>query len=615
MALRTLTRKAAALGAAVLTSMFLLAGAFATPPAAQAASNAPATESGSTLRVAMDGSGVDTLNPFLSYFNGALDIFGAIYPTLTTIGTDGKPAPYLAKSWSLSADHLTWTFQIQSGIKWSDGVPLTAADIAWTFNLIMTNPAAGTANGTLVANFASVTAPTPTTLVVKTKTPQANLLYVSTPVYAIPIVPEHIWSKHVADLQNYKNTDFPIVGYGPWVLTDYTTGQYAKFDADKGFLLGAPKFDHLIEIEYSNTDAAVAALKAGQLDYVSGLEPVQFKAVKASKNVQGAQAAGIGWYAMELNPGAKTRSGKAIGTGNPALADPTVRRAISLATDRQTLVDKVIDGEGQIGAGYLAPAFSQWFWTPPAGQAQNYDPAAANKLLDQAGYTKGGNGIRVDPKTGKPLDLRLGIHSTDPIDAAISTYLVGWLKAIGIQVTIQPMSMTALNSDLGKGDWDMLMDGWTTSPDPTYMLGIQTCATLPLNDGTGGNTDAFFCNPQFDKLFAEQSTIFDATQRAQVVDQMEQILYNADVDQIYFYPTLNVAYSDKVTGLVTGTRGSDGLYPAQTSFWSYLKAAPVSDPSSGGIGIGLWLGVAAAAIVLFGAVFMLRRRSGADDRE
>ena len=541
MAPRSLTRKAAALAAAVLTSMFLLATGVAAPPAAQAASNAPATESGSTLRVAMDGSGVDTLNPFLSYFNGALDIFGAIYPTLTTIGTDGKPAPYLAKSWSLSADHLTWTFQIQSGLKWSDGVPLTSADIAWTFNLIMTNPTAGTANGTLVANFASVTAPSPTTLVVKTKTPQANLLYVSTPVYAIPIVPEHIWSKQVANLQNYKNTDFPIVGYGPWVLTDYATGQYAKFDADKDFLLGAPKFDHLIEIEYTNTDAAVAALKAGQLDYINGLEPVQFKSVKASKNAQTAQAAGIGWYAMELNPGARTRSGKAIGTGNPALADPAVRRAISLATDRQTLVDKVIDGEGQVGAGYLAPAFSQWFWTPPAGQAQNYDPAAANKLLDQAGYTKGGNGIRVDPKTGKPLDFRLGIHSTDPIDAAISTYLVGWLKAIGIQVTIQPMSMTALNSDLGKGDWDMLMDGWTTSPDPTYMLGIQTCATLPLNDGTSGNTDAFYCNPQFDKLFAEQSTIFDAAQRSQVVDQMEQILYNADVDQIYFYPTLNVA--------------------------------------------------------------------------
>jgi len=617
MAPRTLSRKAAAFAVAALTSILLLASLFAAHPEARAASAAPPTESGSTLRVAMDGSGVDTLNPFLGYFNGALDIFGAIYPTLTTIGVNGQPGPYLAKSWTLSPDHLTWTFTIQSGLEWSDGVPITSADIAWTFNLIMTNATAGTANGTLVANFASVAAPNPTTLVIKTKKPQANLLYVSTPVYAIPIVPEHVWSSQVANLQNFKNTNFPIVGYGPWVLTDYVNGQYAKFDADKSFVLGAPKFDHLIELEYSNTDAAVAALKAGQLDYVNGLDPVQFRAVKPSKNVKTAQAAGIGWYAMELNPGGRTRSGKPIGTGNPALADPTVRRAISLATNRQTLVDKVIEDEGQVGAGYLAPAWSQWYWTPPAGQAQNYDPAEANRLLDQAGYKTGGDGIRTDPHTGKPLVFRLGIHADDPNDAAISTYLVGWLKAIGIKVSIQPMSMTALNSDLGKGDWDMLMDGWTGSPDPTYLLGIQTCATLPLDNGTGGNTDSFFCNAQFDKLFAEQSTIFDPAQRAKVVDQMEQILYNADVDQIYYYPTINIAYSDKVTGLVTGTRGGDGLYPAQTSFWTYLKAAPAADAgSSGGGNAGLWIGLAAAVIVLFGVVFLLmRRRTGADDRE
>ena len=607
----------AALAAAVLAALLVLFGGIAPAPAA-AASGAPSavpSESGSTLRVAMDGSGVDTLNPFLAYFNGSLDIFGAIYPTLTVVEPNGQPGPYLAESWKLSSDHLTWTFTLRSGLKWSDGTPLTAADVAWTLNLIMSNATAGTANGTLVADFASVTDPNPTTLVIKTKTPEANLLYVSTPVSGIPIVPEHIWSSRVADLQNEKNDSFPVVGYGPWVLTGYTNGQYAKLDANKSFILGAPGFDHLIELEYSNTDAAVAAVRSGQLDYINPVDPVQFKAAQASKNVSTAQGAGNGWYAVELNPGAKTRTGQSIGTGNPALQDPTVRRAISLATDKQELVAKVLDGEGQVGAGYLPPAFSQWFWTPPASAAQNYDPAEANKLLDAAGYKMGANGVRIDPKTGKPLDFRLGIHSADPNDAAISTYLVGWLRAVGIQVTIQPMSMTALNSDLGKGDWDMLMDAWTSGADPTYLLGIQTCGTLPQNDGTGGNTDAFFCSPQYDKLFNQQSTVFDPTQRASMIDQMQQILYNADVDQIFYYYTVNIAYSKHVTGIVTGTRGADGFYPAQTSFWSYLLARPVNDPGSSGGNIGLWIGVVAGALVLFGAVFLLRRRAGADDRE
>src|SRR6202035_4370637 len=127
--------------------------------------------------------------------------------------------------------------------------------------------------------------------------------------------------------------------------------------------------------------------------------------------------------------------------------------AIAIATDKQTLVTKILDGLGQVGQGYLPPAWPQWKWAPAAAEEQKYDPAKANQLLDTAGYKKGSDGIRIDPKTGKPLNLRLGIHSDDPTDAAISTYLAGWLKEIGVNLTIQPLSMTALNSDLAKGDW------------------------------------------------------------------------------------------------------------------------------------------------------------------
>ncbi|WP_042382203.1 ABC transporter substrate-binding protein [Streptacidiphilus melanogenes] len=611
------SRRIRAMLAAACVSGLLVAGpaALATATAARADSSTGAT-SGTTLRVAMDSSGVDTLNPFTAYFNGALDLFGSIYPSLTSIDENGVPGPYLADSWTLSPDHLTWTFKIHSGLKWSDGQPLTAADAAWTLNLIMTNTVAGTANGTLVSNFASVTAPDATTLVIKTKQPQANVTYVSIPVSGIPIVPQHIWQSHVADLKDYKNDTFPVVGYGPWTLTDYQTDQYAKLDANKSFLLGAPKYDHLIEQLYKESDAAVAALKAGQLDYINGVNATQFSSLQHTGGITTAQAAGDGWTGLELNPGARTRSGKPIGTGNPALSDPVLRRAIAQAIDKKTLVAKVIDGQGQVAAGYLPPAWPQWNWTPQAGEEQSFDPAAANKMLDAAGYKTGADGIRVDPKTGKPLNLRLGIHSDSSNDSAISTYLVGWLKAIGVGVTIQPMSMTALNSDLGKGDWDMLMDSWTTGPDPTYLLGIQSCSTLPGDDGNGGNTDAFFCDPNYDKLFAQQATIFDPAQRAQVVGQMQDILYKADVDQLFYYATNKVAASTKVTGLVTG-KPDNGFYPAQTSFWSYLKAAPVaqSASASSGSSTGTFVGLAGAVVVVGAGAVVVRRRRGADDRE
>ncbi|PZS35643.1 MAG: peptide ABC transporter substrate-binding protein, partial [Pseudonocardiales bacterium] len=316
-----------------------------------------------TLTAALDGSGIDTLNPFLSFFDGALNTFGMIYPALNSLDRLGKPGPYLAKSWTTSSDQLTWNFKLQDGLKWSDGQPLTAADAAFTFNLIMTNDGAAKANGSLVSNFAAVTAPDATTLVIKTKAPQSNMLYVSVPVSGIPIVPEHIWKSHVGGIKTYKNNTFPVVGYGPWVLTQYATDQFEKFTANKDFKLGdqgAPKFDKLVLQVFKNSDAAVAALKSNQIAYLNGMNTTQFNALKSDTKLQTLQEVGRGWTAVELNAGAKTRSGKKIGTGNPALADSQVRTAIHWAIDKNKLVTNVIGGLGVVGSAHLPPAVPQW---------------------------------------------------------------------------------------------------------------------------------------------------------------------------------------------------------------------------------------------------------------
>ncbi|MFE3448862.1 ABC transporter substrate-binding protein [Nonomuraea sp. NPDC059194] len=613
------------IGKALLAAALLTSAAVPATPA-QTTLQEPARQE-TTLRVKMSGSGVDTLNPFLAFFNGALDIFGTIYPSLNSLDENGKPGPYLATEWTQGPDQLTWTFKIREGLTWSDGRPITAEDAAWTLDLVRTDAVAGTANGSLVSNVEQVTAPDPTTLVIKTKKPQANVMYVSIPISGIPIVPKHVWEPHVKGLKDYKNDTFPVVGYGPWTLTDYKPEQYAKFDANKDFVLGAPGFDRLIQQSFKESDAAVAALRSGQLDYINGVNPTQFTALKGDASLRAVQEVGNGWTGIELNPGAKTRSGKPIGTGHPALREQVVRDAIALAIDKPTLVTKVINGLGQLGHGYLPPAWPQWSWKPTPEEEHVFDPAKANQLLDAAGYAKGADGVRVDPKSGKPLAFRLGTHSDDSADAAISTYLVGWLQAIGIKLTIQPLSMSALNSDLAKGDWDILMDGWTTGPDPTYLLGIQTCATLPKDDGTGGNTEAYYCDKDYDALFERQLTTADPAERAKIVAEMQRTLYLANVDQIFYYAnTLDVARTDTVSGIITGAPNAEGLHPAQTAFWSYLKAAPpaakakTTGSAGGGAGgeaggSGVWLGLGALLIVAVGGVLVVRRRKTAGDRE
>lgn len=595
--------------AVLLTCGGLAAGAAA--PAASAASTP-----GSTLRIEADTS-ISTFNPFLSYFNGELNVLGSIYPTLTMINEQGKPAPYLATSWTTSPDQLTWTFKIRSGLKWSDGKPLTAADAAWTFNLIMHNQVAATSNGSLVANFATVTAPNPTTLVITTKKPQANMLYLSVPITGIPIVPEHVWASQVPSLGKFKNMNFPVVGYGPWVLTGYVVNQYTTLKANKHFFMGAPKYNTLIMQYFSNSDAAVAALRSGQLDVIDDLTATQYQGLKGNKKLTLSAQASNGWTGLEVNPGAQTRTGRHFGNGNPALRDPRLREAIALAINRKTLVTKVLDGLGVPGAGYLPPGYPQWFWTPPAGVALNYDPAKANQILDSAGYKRGPGGVRIDPKTHKPLTLRLGIHSDESSDAQIAPYLQEWLQAIGIKVQIQSMSFNALNAALPKGTWDMLMDGWTTGPDPTYLLSIQTCGTLPLNNMTGGNTDAFFCDKNFDQLFSQQIGDFSVPQRAQTIDQMQQILYQANVDIMLFYgDSLGAARASDVTHFFYGHASSQGFWPQQNPFINWRTATPVAVAASSSSGAGLWIVIIiVVVVVLAGIGLVIWRRSTAGQRE
>lgn len=594
----------------MLTAAFALAIGSAIP-----AGNATAASSGSgsVLRIEADTS-FSTFNPFTAYYQADLNVIQVIYPTLTQTGENGQPVPYLATSWSVSPDHLTWTFDIRPGLKWTDGVPVTASDAAWTFNLMMTNQAAATANGSLVENFASVSAPDATTLVIKTKQPQDNIAYIAN---LLPIVPEHIWTKDVKDIGTFKNMNFPVVGYGPWIATGYVPNQYATLTANPHYYKGAPGYKTLIIQYFTSSDAAVAALRSGQLDSIDDLTPTQYEALKGAKGIALYPSASNSWNAIELNPGARTQNGQHFGNGNPALTDPVVRDAIALAVNRNVLVDKVADGLAVSGGGFLTPAFPQWWWTPPATGGYGYDPARANQMLTAAGYTMGPGGVRIDPKTHQPLDLRLGIHSDNGYDALIAPYLVEWLQAIGIKLTVQAMSFTELNTELPKGDWDILMDTWSTDYDPAYLLSVETCGTLPVNQSTPGNTDAFYCNPAYDKLYNQQLTEFSLAQRTQTVDQMQSTLYNANVDIILYYPdTLQAVRTGDARDFFFGTKNSQGFYPQQNVWINWWSAAPVADAASSS-DTGLYIGVIVAVVVVLaaGGLLMLRRRATAGERE
>jgi len=596
----------------------VVAAIAAVPAAASTAAAAAAgtSSNGPTLRVESDTS-FSTFNPFTAEDAGDQQVIDGIYPLLTVVGENGVLKPYLATKWATSPDRLTWTLTLRSGLKWSDGQPLTAKDVAWTYNLIMTNPGAGTVNGSEVSNFVSVTAPNASTVEITTKSPEANVPYIGA---QIPIVPEHVWASQVKNIANYGNHGpYPVVGYGPWTLTGYATNQYATLTANKNFYAGPPAYQTLIVQYYSNSDAAVEALKTGALDEIDDLTATQFEALKHASGVGLYPTESNIWDAIEVNTGARTKSGQKFGNGNPLLTNPAIRKAISLAINRKELVAKVLDGLGVPGAGYWPPAYPQYWWNPPASESNAYNPAEANQILDAAGFKKGADGIRVDPKTHKPLSFRFGIHSDEGSDVEIAPYVQEWLQAVGIKVNVQSMSYNQLNTALPDGDWDMLMDSWNTpTPDPTTLFSIQTCGALPANQTTPGATDAFYCNPAFDKLFSQQSTEFSQAQRTATVDQMQNILYNANVDVIlYYYDNLEAVRTANVKNYFYGSPNGQGFYPQQSDYLNWLGAKPDADAAGGGSSTGLEIGIPIAVVVVAaaGLLFTIRRRRTAGERE
>jgi peptide/nickel transport system substrate-binding protein len=214
--------------------------------------------------------------------------------------------------------------------------------------------------------------------------------------------------------------------------------------------------------------------------------------------------------------------------------------------------------------------------------------------------------------------LRLGIHSDEAADAAMAPYIVEWLKAIGVQVTVDSMSFNQLNTDLPEGQWDMLSDTWSTGPDPTFLLSIQTCGDLPTSLSQPGNTDSFFCNKAFDNLYSLQGTEFNSAQRVQTVDQMQQILYQNAVDDILYYPDfLSAVRTSYVKDYFYGTPNAQGFYPSPNEFINWRTATPVaSGATSSSSSATVWIVVViVVVIVLAGAVIVLRRRRTAGERE
>ena len=561
----------------------------------------------------------NTLNPFTTYLAAPININRMQFLGLVEYDKNNAVGPGIAETWQASPDAKTWTFTIPENRVWSDGQPITAEDVAWTYNQIMTVPDLQAANGSLVENFDTVTATDAHTLTITMKEPQA-----ANPGTDIPIVPKHVWEgKDAATFLN--DITEPVVGSGPFFVKNYVKGQIVELAPNDKFWGGAPKIGGLTWVYYKNTDAAVQGLKAGEIDLVTGLTIAQFNSLKDTAGITTSNSLGRRYQGIDINPGAKTKDGTPFGDGNPVLHDKVVRQAIMMAIDKQTLIDKVLGGLAKPGVTQVPAMYESFHGLPAGSKPLSFDIDGANKLLDDAGYAKGADGVRVD-KTGKPMKLRLMGRSSTSDHAQMAEYIKPWLKQIGIDLDVQMVANTQVSNDSSAGKYDLYFTGWGIGPDPGYQLSINTCSSLPEGtDGKNNSNENNWCDPAFDTLYAAQQSELDPAARADLVKQAFGVIHDAYVlDVLYYADNLEAWRSDRFTDFQRQPDGN-GPITGQNSYWGLYSATPVgtdaaapaSNPSGGGLGPGTIAAIAAGAVVLIGGGWFLanRKKSSADHRE
>jgi len=306
------------------------------------------------------------------------------------------------------------------------------------------------------------------------------------------------------------------------------------------------------------------------------------------------------------------------GDGHPALQDPVVRRAIRMAIDSQTLVDKVLLGYGLPGTSIIPPvSVAGARWEPTGDEVIPFDIEGANALLDEAGYVDtDGDGVREMPGGGRPLEFRYYVQTNDQNTIKTAPFVRSWLKQIGIKADVQAMNSGRLGDEINAGTYDLFHWGWIPDPDPDSALSWFTCDQRPPDGHTYGNNDSYHCDPEYDRLYQEQRTELDIEKRWEIVHQMERMYYEDAAYAVLWYgPILQAYRTDTFTGYQPQPSPNGDLL-AGYSMDVFLSLHPVGGARAGGLGAttargipaGVWIGIVVGVVVLALAVVLVRRR-------
>jgi peptide/nickel transport system substrate-binding protein len=508
-------------------------------PAAQAGGGAAA----GTLKMLL-WQAPTILNPHLS--QGTKDYIAARCCTepLMTVDGDGKFAPVLAaeipsaQNGGLAADGKSVTYKLKQGVKWADGQPFSAADVAFTFQFI-SEPASSAVTAGTYANIASVEAVDPNTVKITFKEPTGGW-YVPFVGTNGQILPQHIMKEFVGAKSREAPLNTKLIGTGPYMVEDFKPGDLVIYKANPNYReQGKPSFGR-IEMKGGGdaVSAARSVFQTGEYDWAWNLQveaPVLDDIMKGGKgDLSTAPGSGVEQVYFPFMDNTKETNGErgAPGTKHPFLSDIKVREAMSLAIDKQTMVKQLYGPTGEVTDAVLTTPGNLW----SKNIKSEFNIEKANKLLDDAGYKKGGDGIRTTPDGIRmKVVFQTSINSLRQKEQAIIKD--GWQK-IGIETELKSIDAGVFfSSDPGNPDifarFSADVQMFTSTFDSPYPVGYMNrfyTGSDPSrtwgqkSNNWSGRNFMKWKNDEYDKLFDQVLVELNPEKAATIWQQLNDII-------------------------------------------------------------------------------------------
>lgn len=452
---------------------------------------------------------------------------GQYIPTLATRVPDVANGGVVVKGTKMD---VTW--DLKPGLKWSDGEPVDSSDIKYTWEIWMKDPKVN--NRTGFDQIESIDTPSATQAVVHYKS-----IYAPYPLNFFSLMPRHLLEKE-ADISKTDYVRRPL-GTGPYKITEFKADDSITLEKNANYR-GAPDKPYLDKIIFKSvpsSQAALAQLQAGEVHAMWNLTEAQTPDVEKTPSLSLQVVQGPTVERIELNTAQNTQYPDPNSV-HPVLGDIAVRKALLYATPKQQLIDKLLFGKAKPGSSPVSQG-----WAAYKQPQEGYDPAKANKTLDDAGWVKGSDGIR--SKGGVRASLTYQTTTGDQLRERVQQVLVDEWKAVGIEVKIQnqPSSVLLSGSCTGNdprklGTFDLVMYASTPSIDPHSTIATRYATKqIPTKADCSGQNYTRFKNADADKAIEEAGSTLDLEKRKAAYATAMKLLNDAYVI-IWLYDRANI---------------------------------------------------------------------------